>query len=88
MRSFERREMSRAANGYGAEIPCAAMIAPSMEYYVTAVDANTQVVATVGSETSPVQVPSSPAALTRRPPSPAARRRRPARPTPRSAPRA
>jgi len=56
MRSFERREMSRAANGYGAEIPCAAMIAPSMEYYVTAVDANTQVVATVGSETSPVQV--------------------------------
>ena len=57
MRSFERREMSRAANGYGAEIPCAAMIAPSMEYYVTAVDANTQVVATVGSETSPVQVP-------------------------------
>jgi|GEM_PF-1142978 hypothetical protein len=56
MRSFERREMSRSANGYGAEIPCAAMIAPSMEYYVTAVDANTQVVATVGSETSPVQV--------------------------------
>lgn len=56
MRSFERREMSRAANGYGTEIPCAAMIAPSMEYYVTAVDANTQVVATVGSESSPVQV--------------------------------
>lgn len=57
MRSFERREMARAANGYGAEIPCPAMIAPSMEYYVTAVDANTRVVATVGSETSPVQVP-------------------------------
>lgn len=56
MRSFERREMNRAANGYGVEIPCASMIAPSMEYYVTAVDANTQVVATVGSETSPVQV--------------------------------
>jgi hypothetical protein len=56
MRSFERREMTHAANGYGAEIPCAAMISPSMEYYVTAVDANTQVVATVGSETSPVQV--------------------------------
>ena len=56
MRSFERREMNRAANGYGAEIPCASMIAPGMEYYVTAVDANTQVVATVGSETSPVQV--------------------------------
>ncbi len=56
MRSFERREMTRAANGYGTEIPCAAMIAPSMEYYVTAVDANTQVVATVGSESSPVQV--------------------------------
>lgn len=56
MRSFERREMNRVANGYGAEIPCASMIAPSMEYYVTAVDSSTQVVATVGSESSPVQV--------------------------------
>ncbi len=56
MRAFERREMSRAANGFGAEIPCAAMIAPTMEYYVTAVDSDSRVVATVGSETSPVQV--------------------------------
>jgi hypothetical protein len=89
MRSFERREMTRVGQRVRHGDPLRRMIAPSMEYYVTAVDANTQVVATVGSETSPVQV----SIVARRShPAPPAPRPHAAgdlrRPTPRSAPRA
>lgn len=56
MRAFERREMTRVANGFGTEIPCAAMIAPAMEYYVQAVDGTDRSIASVGSEASPVRV--------------------------------
>lgn len=56
MRAFERREMTRVANGWGTEIPCANMIQGNIEYYVVAQDAGGQELASAGSESSPVQV--------------------------------
>lgn len=56
MRAFERREMTRVANGWGTEIPCANMIQGNIEYYVVAQGADGAELASAGSEASPVQV--------------------------------
>jgi hypothetical protein len=56
MRAFERREMTRVANGWGTEIPCANIIQGNVEYYVSAQDASGAELASAGSEGAPVQV--------------------------------
>jgi hypothetical protein len=57
MVQYRRAEMQRVANGYGTEIPCGQIIQPSIDYYVTAVDASGSTIASAGSETAPVHVP-------------------------------
>lgn len=53
---FASLVMDRVGNGYGMEIPCAAIHAASVQYFIIARDAQQRVVARVGSETQPVNV--------------------------------
>jgi hypothetical protein len=48
--------MLRTGQGYAAEIPCAAVRAPAVEYYVTATDDQSRVVGEAGTETAPNRV--------------------------------
>jgi hypothetical protein len=56
MSRFAEINASRVANGYGVEIPCGQVIAPHLDYFVTAHDEAGTVIASAGSEDQPFRV--------------------------------
>jgi hypothetical protein len=56
MSRFAESNMARIANGYGVEIACGQVIAPHLDYYVTAHDAAGTVIGSAGSEDQPFRV--------------------------------
>lgn len=56
MSGYSTVPMERIANGYGGEVPCGQVIAPYVEYYVTAEDDSGRVIAAAGTPQQPVRV--------------------------------
>ena len=57
MRQFREMAMSPLVEGFGAELPCEDVVAPSIAYYALAFAPNGNVVGRLGSEDRPVEVP-------------------------------
>lgn len=56
MRRFERGEMERVGQGFGFEVPCGRVLAPSVRYYIVAYDEAGEALGFAGSQRDPYEV--------------------------------
>ena len=57
MRDFQRLQMRRVNGGFGLELPCSEVMAPKVDYYIVAFDADGGPMGTAGSPEQPFSIP-------------------------------